>query len=252
MSDSSPWVWSMQDSVPHLKARLQLQQVIMKELLQKIIAEKRNASVATSAPSSFMEASTSQRFTVSAPQPVTAVQVAPMATSSAVGLVASGNPAAVAGSKVTMGAAVPNSSSGLLQLPQAFSAAALESLSMQLPKVLRDKIVKLPKEQQRFVYMHHLRQLQGHRQPKVAASSKVVLEKQQRLVQEQQVPLVVGVSKPGVSVRGVSATVSVGSSAGDGGKGKGNFATMRIVPGGSASPGSKRKGKGKDVGQDVE
>lgn len=218
----------------------------MKELLQKMIAEKRNA-VAPS--SSAFPAATSQQFIASAPQPVTAVQVAPMATSSAAGL--GPKPASITGSKVTVGTMIPNSTSGQLQLPHNFSQAALDSLSQQLPKVLREKIVKLPKEQQKFVYMHHLRQvqqLQGQRQPKqLAVSPKVVLEKQQRLVQEQQVPLVVGVAKP---VRGVS--VSVGSSAANG-KGKGNFATMKIVSGASpATPASKRKGKMKDTGPDIE
>lgn len=242
----------------------------MKELLQKIVAEKRTTNTpislaASSSPSiaaapSTLEPPSSQL----APQPVTAVQVAPLtATSSAAGLVTTGKPAAIAGSKVTVGAVIPNSTSG--QFPQAFSQATLES-SLQLPKVLREKIAKLPKEQQRFVYMHHFRQLQQlkeqqQKQQVVTASPKVnVLEKQQQLVQEQQVPLVLGVAKPGGvaksggAMRGVSALVSVGSGTVDT-KGKANFASMKIVPGAApsvATPPSRRKGKGKDNGPDME
>ena len=249
------WVWFVpQDSVPHLKTRLQLQQVIMKELLQKIIAEKRNSN-SSPAPSASTGPSETTPPTnqASGGQPVTIVQVPSPAQATNV------KPAAIPGSKVTVGAVVPNSSpSSQLQLPpQTFSQAALDNLSVQLPKALRDKIARLPKEQQRFVYMHHLRQLQQlkeqQKQPKATGSPRVVLEKQQQLVQEQQVPLVVGVAKPPASIRNVSATISVGSSTADG---KANFATMKIVPGatvpGGVSPGTKRKGKGKETGPDIE
>jgi hypothetical protein len=255
--DSTHWVWFvLQDSVPHLKTRLQLQQVIMKELLQKIIAEKRNANV--NSPSTTSE-STPPSNQASGSQSVTAVQVpSPVPASGVV------KAAAIPGSKVTVGAMIPNpAASSQLQLPpQAFSQAALDNLSVQLPKPLREKIAKLPKEQQRFVYMHHLRQLQQLKEQQkqqqqqkaggtAAASPKVIFEKQR---QEQQVPLVVGAAKPAAPMRNVSATVSVGSSTADTGKGKGNFATMKIVPGASPSHGgaAKRKGKGKETGPDIE
>lgn len=258
--DSAHWVWFLQDSVPHLKTRLQLQQVIMKELLQKIIAEKRNTNAHPFSlpPSSTAAASVSLQTSQSgstaiAPQPVTAVQV----TTSNAGPTSGGpnKPVTVVGSKVTVGSMMlPNSASQLQLLPQTFSPAALESLSMQLPKPLRDKITKLPQEQQKFVYLHHLRQLQQLKEqqskqlplPQLQPSLKVISEKQRQLVQEQQIPLVVGVAKPGG--RGVSATVSVGSSTTEMMKGKSNFATMKILPGGSSLGVPKRRGKGKDSG----
>lgn len=241
----------------------------MKELLQKIIAEKKSTNSLVP-PASISAASTSEmpsnQLMPSVGQPVTAVQVPAMPSSSGVGLATAVKPAAIAGSKVTVGAIIPNSTPvSQVHLPQTFSQAALDSLSGQLPKQLREKIVKLPKEQQRFVYMHHLRQLQQlkeqqHKQQQqqagsATASPKVILEKQRQLVQEQQVPLVVGVAKSGAPMRNVSATVSVGSSTADA-RGKANFATMRILPGSATSSGttsgSKRKGKGKDSGLDIE
>lgn len=252
----------LQDSVPHLKTRLQLQQVIMKELLQKIIAEKRNNSPVT--PASVTAAGapkttppTTNQLAASGGQPVTAVQVTPpLQPPPGGGSAASGKPATVAGSKVTVGAVIPNSSAAAtqMQLPQTFSQAALDSLSVQLPKDIREKIAQLPKEQQKFVYMHHFRQVQQlkeQQKQQAAASSKVTSEK-------QQMPLVVGVAKSGAPLRSGSATVSVGAGTTDG-KNKANFATMKIVPGvtatslpGGASPGTKKKGKGKDNGPEIE
>ena len=240
----------------------------MKELLQKIIAEKRNTN-SPATPASVAAAGASKmtplanQLAASGSQPVTAVQVTPpLQPSPGGGSVASGGsgkPAIIAGSKVTVGAVIPNSSAATqMPLQQTFSQATLDGLSVQLPKDIRDKIAKLPKEQQKFVYMHHFRQTQQMQKQQATASSKVVSEKQQQLVQEQQVPLVVGVAKPGAPLRSGSATVSLGAGAGDA-KNKANFATMKIVPGvtamslpGGVPPGVKRKGKGKDSGPDVE
>lgn len=276
----------IQNSVPHLKTRLQLQQAIMKELIQRIIAEKKNSSTTTIAtttpnlPGSHSSSSSSNSSTVSvavsiseppsnqATPPtsamghsVTAVHVGPIA-SPTISLIT--GPAAIAGSKVTVGGMVPGSSTGQSNA-QVFSQVALKNLSLQLPEVLRDKIAKLPPEQQKFVYMHQLRQMQQMqlkeqqlKQRGGVAGPKVVKEKQLQLIHEQQVPLVVGVAK-GTPGRNSSSTISIGTSVVEH-KGKSHFATMRIIP---TTPGvspllppassSKRKGKGKDSnGQDVE
>ena len=279
-----------QNSVPHLKTRLQLQQAIMKELIQRTLAEKKSVSSSggtsttptpTTTPSSVTPspptsstgatldpsplsqsipvavATSTVGGTVSTGQAVTAVKVGTVKNSSA-----ATKPTTVPGSKVTL--------SNLNSLP-APSLATLEQLNQQLPQVLRDKIAKLPPEQQKFVYTHHLRQLhlkeQQFKQQQQANSQNLVNEKQQKLVQEQQVPLVLGVAKPGgAALRNTSATVSVGVGGTPEIK-KSNFASMKIIQTTSSSssvsvsvppppppPGPKKKGKGKDGGgsQDAE
>ena len=246
----------IQESVPHLKARLQLQQVIMKELLQKLIAEKKNS---TPPPMGGAQLSTSQGMSqqtlasgvplsqalasgATMSQPVMAVQVGSVPTATQLSGNRGNKPTIISGSKVSV-----SNANSQVHLPQTFSQTAMENLGLQLPKGLRDKIAKLPKEQQKIVYMHQLRQVQQlkEKQQQHGASPKHVMEKQRQLVHEQQVPLVVGVTKTGQ--RNMSATVSVGGDA----KSKSNFATMRIIAGGgSGSPASpsKRKGKGKESG----
>ncbi len=285
-----------QNSVPHLKTRLQLQQVIMKELIQRSLAEKKTSSggggnvSATTPPSSISPSpSTSSSVTTSSSDPsplsqppptatavmaavpssitiggqaVTAVKVGTVKNSSAA------KPATVPGSNVTLSNLIPNAAN-----QSGPSLAALEQLNQQLPKVLRDKIAKLPPEQQKFVYTHHLKQLHQMKEKQLqqqGGGANFVKERQQQLVQEQQVPLVMGVAKPsgggGASaLRNSSATVSVGVGGTPEIK-KAAFASMKIIPTSTStasssslgplppSHGSKRKGKAKDgtTSQEVE
>ena len=110
-------------------------------------------------------------------------------------------------------------------LQQLASPAMQQQFFNQLPKNIRDQVAKLPVEQQKFVYAHHLRRLQhmkaqaqqngagptgagdGKQGASVVASSfptgststtgmvaspQVVLEKQQQLVKQQQGAFVLG------------------------------------------------------------
>lgn len=236
----------IQESVPHLKARLQLQQVIMKELLQKLIAEKKNSTPASIGGAFSTSQVPSQQTLPSGTlnQPVIAVQVGSVPIAAQITGNRGNKPTIISGSNVSV-----SNSGSQVHLPQTFSQTAMENLGLQLPKGLRDKIAKLPKEQQKIVYMHQLRQVQQlkekqhqQQQQEGVVGPKHVMEKQRQLVQEQQVPLVVGVTKTGQ--RNISTTVSVGGDA----KSKSNFATMRIIRSGSPAPPSKRKGKGKESG----
>lgn len=264
----------------------------MKEIIQRTIAEKKNSSTTTAtstatpqattspAPGSTSSSSSSLGLSPSTStaspasvtettnaratppnvvgQPVTAVQVAPL-TSSSVSLVTGAIKSGTAGgSKVNIGGgtlAGVNTVS-IQNLPQTFSQTALDNLSLTLPKQLREKIAKLPAEQQKFIYFHQLKQMQQikeqQQQKKQGVASPKVVEKQNQLVKEQQVPLVLGV-KPGVSAQ-------VGGQGVGAERKKSNFATMRLIPGSggvseSATPppaapapsgSGRKKGKGKE------
>lgn len=255
----------MQNSVPHLKSRLQLQQAIMKEIIQRAIAEK-NSSTTTSTATSPALGNSPSTSTVSATsnttettntnatppntltsigQPVTAINMGTLTSSSslATGTSKSGT---VAGSNISVGGAMSNAVSIQSNFPQVFSQAALESLSLQLPKVLRDKIAKLPPEQQKFIYFRQLKQMQQLKEQQLKKQG--VAEKQNQLVKEQQAQ-VLGIPKPGASSRTGGLSVGVGPSSDQ--KKKSSFANMKLISASSApsSPaGAKKKGKAKDSG----
>ena len=292
------WV---QSSVPHLKARLQLQQAIMKELLQRTLSEKKNTSVTTTPSTSTVPLTTATTVTTGplttgplTTDPLTSTSTSsisasesltniPKSTTSSAGQLAlpqqssslpsvrtSSSVVSVSSSgtkPVVIGTSVPglnsNSSSQLIPA-QVLNPVNLETLSRQLPKELRDQIAKLPRDQQIFVYSHHFKKLQllkeqqmkqqqqQQQQQQQVVSAKVVRERQQKLVQEQQVPLVVGVVKPVTPLKTAPTNVTDMKKAG--------FASMKLIPGQvgvtivntSPAASGKRKGKAKESGQDVE
>lgn len=158
------------------------------------------------------------------------------------------------------------------------ASTSLDNVSLQLPKVLSEQMSKLPPEQkllyvQQLLKSQHLKQQQQQQQ-------KTVREKQMKLVQEQQVPLVMGVARPASAVGVARSTstmakpASVGvvrtvASAGVGanktssvmdGRGKVSLVSVKVAPmtttaslsSAGAVGGGKKKGKGKETSLDVE
>ena len=153
-----------------------------------------------------------------------------------------------------------------------------ENFGLQFPKGVHEHIAKLPAEQQLLCIQKILKNPQLMQQ-----HQKNVREKQQKLVQEQQVPLVMGVGRSASAINisrgsvvatarpGASNSVGVVSRGASGGvaigtaaritttgimdlKGKGS-ASLKVGPGGAlaSSPGSsKKKGKGKESQLDAE
>ena len=130
-----------------------------------------------------------------------------------------------------------------------------------MPKELRDKIAKLPPDQQKFIYLRQLKQIQLIKDQQVKEqqlksksmqSSKVVAERQDKLVKEQQVAMMLGMGKPGgpSSLSRSASPVVTATVASE--QHKSNFANMKLAsatppPGPSEGP-RKRKGKAKDTG----
>lgn len=188
----------MQSSVPHLKARLQLQQAIMKELIQRQEREKSGSTPSTpsqplqsSQLSSLVNQTSAQPVssqsqtvpqivtqfptgsTVSKPIMISAVKNSTTTTPSGVqlqNLVQAGQlksatpntPTAVS-PRVSLPGASPSSSGFVLQ------PALIQQLNLQLPKNVREQIAKLPPEQQKIVYLTHFKRLQEFRQQQLHA-----------------------------------------------------------------------------------
>ena len=132
------------------------------------------------------------------------------------------------------------------QLASAFNSPAFQQQFFnQLPKNIRDQVAKLPLEQQKFVYAHHLRRMQHMKMQaqqngssttgagdgkqassavassfpsgsattsSVVASPQLVLQKQQQLVKQQQGAFVIG----GVGGGAKTTSFSVGGKSGTG------------------------------------
>ena len=141
-----------------------------------------------------------------------------------------------------------------------------DSVNVQFPKGMNEQIAKLPAEQQ-LMYIQRLLKnpqlLQQHQ--------KNIKEKQMKLVQEQQVPLVMGVSKSAPSMAGSRGSSGTGPAAGNSvgvtkssgagrlahgtdGKGKVGGVALKLGSAELSSPsgGSRRKGKGKEAPVDAE
>ena len=195
---------------------------------------------------------------------------------------------------------IPSSTSN--QLPGQSSVAALpantavagSNVMLGLPKALLEQLAKLPPEQQKFIYMHQYRKMQLLKQsqqqqqqngtansaltgrlPTVGislpstsqANAQTIAERQQQLVKEQQVPLIMGGGRGATGILGAAGSKPLnaalrapqgspsGSLTSNNSKGIGRtgFANMKLVPGSSSSSSghSPGKGKGKSKGKDV-
>ena len=309
-----------QNSVPHLKTRLQLQQAIMKELLQRQAADKQQQNDTTKQPAqapsiAATSASTAASSSSKLPQLPLTVQGNSVVASKVPSV--SSVHASTADVQVTslqqqqkqktsnvsdpiIIPATSNSSASIVvgagQLTPALqqqlstvlnSPAVQQQVLNQLPKNIREQVAKLPLEQQKFVYAHHLRRLQmlklqsqqnnssgstasdnqsanktsatsGGAQmfpshstatATVVASPQMVMEKQQQLVKQQQGAFVLG---------GGKGTFGVGKSGGQGSAGKASqllttggktsFVNMKLAPGGQATPSSSPSKKEKAKG----
>jgi len=139
-------------------------------------------------------------------------------------------------------------------------------MKVQFPKGMNDQIAKLPAEQQLMYIQRLLKNPQLMQQ-----HQKNVREKQLKLVQEQQVPLVMGMSRSAPSVAGSRGSSGGGSASGNSvgatrssgggrlaqggtdGKGKVGGVVMKLACElSSPSAGGKRKGKGKEAPVDAE
>lgn len=307
------WCDVEQSSVPHLKTRLQLQQAIMKELIQRTITDKKGATVSSSSSTaasatqstvtttsvsagsatvfSLAQDSTSSltsgaqsSSSSSIPQVVSSTSASPSSSGTSLVKVTRGPASSVGGQNiakpVVIGASVVSigktGPTPILQRPGGGSGTPVqlpENVSVQFPKGIHEHIAKLPAEQQLMYIQRILKNPQLMQQ-----HQKNVREKHMKLAQEQQVPLMMGVSKstPAVTVsRGNAASAAVKVGAGNsvgvarsassisvGGsrvtgvadlKGKGGG---KVVSTGISSPGSvgstKKKGKGKESLVDAE
>ena len=236
--------YTLQNSVPHLKTRLQLQQAIMKELLHRQAAEKQQQQqqqqqqkdTASVAPQQLHQAKPltvsnkvtalplSSTTTVPTPSPspaliqtgqsggstvvakplstVTASALAPAPTAVKLQVTKGGGGGSVAlaagssSSTTATPGATPNAKNPIIIPPTSSTSSAIvvgavgggvagsqipPSIQQQLtavfnspafkqqiinhfPKDVRDQVAKLPLEQQKFIYTHHLRQLQHLKQ----------------------------------------------------------------------------------------
>lgn len=269
----------LKNSVPHLKTRLQLQQVFMKEIVQRALAEKKNTSTNTSTSSSPLptapssSSSSSSGTTTPSTNPPPSSQAVSLVTSSSsqpppsilpspapAGFSIAGvggtvaKPILIGGSAVTIG--IPPSSStsqpastGKLTVAQSSNQITFENLGIKLPKVLCDQIAKLPLEQQKFVLTHHRKKVQQLKEQQakqqLAASAKVTREQQQhggsaKVVREQQQKLI---REQQVSLMmGMNKQGSGFQNSGSDGKGKVSFASMKLIPGSSTSTTSLTSG----------
>ncbi len=224
----------IQNSVPHLKTRLQLQQAIMKELLQRQERDKCSPST---------------------PTPTTTASPVFPAGSTVTKAIVIGEPAATKTTSAMSTSTVSSTSttdSNMSVGSLVLQPALIAQLNSQLPKAVRDQIAKLPPDQQKMVYLHHLKRLQVLRQqmqsrqtaPTTSSTTVEQIQRaQEQLVKEQQVPL----------------TVTSRSSASKMPTNKTSFSNLKLMGSSSSissssnvspSKGKKSKGKGKDLSVD--
>ena len=189
-----PLTHAQQNSVPHLKTRLQLQHAIMKELLQRQAAEKQQQQITVARQLPQTQATPLPTTSTPAPSPSPSVGL-PQTTQ---GKSVVSNPPSMPSTHSTLPAKVQvantqlqqakvgntssdpitipptsNASAAIVVRPAQLTTALQQQLSTalnnpafqqqvfnQLPKNIRDPVAKRPPEQQKFVYAHHLRRLQ--------------------------------------------------------------------------------------------